>query len=357
MLGRIFRLKKRGIDIQPIYLIYRTTRLNKIFDDLSEKAPRFWRIVYNIGIAVGFGEMLFAIYLLTGNLLHFLYAPGEAAQVFLIVPGVTIRLFWLPYLLIAVIVTFVTHEVAHGIAACLGKISIKSVGIIFALVIPIGFVEQDQEEFKKARFLSKLRVISAGSLTNLCVGILTLLLLTGLYAPASGVLITELTENGPSEKAGLQPWDVIYAINQTRIRNINEMNRFMSRVRPGDTLILNTSSKSIEIKTEANPSNKSQGIIGVTVFDYHPSRIGLKRPFSHNLYLTMTWMVMLAINLAMFNMLPIYPLDGDVFVLTFLERYIKEKQSRIRLAINILCLALVITNVTFSFMKYGIIFI
>ena len=337
--------------------MYKTQRLNNFLEKAANKNQRFWRIVANISIVVAIGEMFFAEYVLTNNFLRFMYTPQVAQPVFPIIPGVTINLRWFPYLLLAISLAITVHEVAHGIIASLEKIPVKSAGIILAPITFGGFVEPDEEKFKKAQLTSRLRVLSIGSLTNLAFGLLASLLIIGLFMPASGVLIGRVREDGPAYKAGIQAWDVIQGINGVRIRDLYDMSLFMVSVKPGDLLLIGTSSGVREVISGVSPSNSSQGIIGVEgLSNYYPMWYGEFAPqFSYNLYMVLNWLSLLMINLAIFNMMPLYPLDGEAYVYSLLKERMKRGLKEVRALVNIFSLALIGLNFGMTFIKYGLI--
>jgi len=235
------------------------------------------------------------------------------------------------------------------------NITIKSAGIVIAFITFGGFVEPDEKELDRAATFSKLRVVSAGCLANLVVGLLILLLITGFYAPASGVLITGLTEGGPAYNAGVRQWDVLYAINGTEINGLGGLNNFMSDVKPHDTLILETSSGTKIVEADVSPVNSSRGIMGVRCFNYYPPKLGLISPSSsYHLYLTLDWSFFIIINLSIFNMLPLYPLDGDAYVFSILKAYMKRGAKAARVILSVFSLALLALNIGLTFMQYGL---
>ena len=58
------------------------------------------------------------------------------------------------------------HEGAHGIVATLERIKIKTGGFAIFIAMFAGFVEPDEDEFDKAKKVSRLRVIGAGATSN-----------------------------------------------------------------------------------------------------------------------------------------------------------------------------------------------
>ena len=306
--GYFFHLEKHGLEVKPAYFMYKSEKLRRFLDKASKRRHFFWKTFSNIGIAFALGLMVFSIYFLANNLLKFIYPVevGGAVPVIPVLPIVTIRLYWLPYFFTAIAVVVLTHEFAHGIIARLEKIPVKSAGILMAFVFFGGFVEPDEEGLEKVSTVSKLRMIAVGSSTNLITSLLVLLLLTGLYAPASGVLIYETTENGPIAKVGLQQWDIVEGINDTAISTVGDLEEFMTQnnVTPGVTLILKTNKGEKSIKTENG--SRGQPIIGLAYYsDYHPCRVPLEYYLAIHLHMTLFWLHLLSVSRAVFNMLPL----------------------------------------------------
>ena len=351
-LGRIFDFEKHGLKILPGFLMYRSKRLKRLLDSMSKRWRRLWMILSNVGLALAFGLMAFGIYFLVDGILKLTYTPEVASPVVLTVPGVTIQLYWLPYFFVAVAIVAITHELAHGIVALSEGIPVKSAGLFSALVFFGGFVEPDKEGFEKSSVASKVRTVCAGSSANLVTCFLVMLLMTSLFAQTGGVLIYETIENGPVDRAGLQRWDAIYAINGSRILTTQDFQNYMAKVTPSQTLILETNKGNKTIVTQAF---ENRTIIGIRAVDYYPSRLGLDHSTTINLYWTLSWTQLIALSAAVFNMLPIYTLDGDKLVQSILERVLKKWANEARVLVNVAFFGLLAANIILSFIKYGLV--
>lgn len=354
--GYFFHLDKRGLEVKPAYFMYKSEKLRRFLDEASKRRHFFWKTFSNIGIAFAFGLMIFSIYFLANNLLKFIYPVevGGAVPVIPVLPVITIRLYWLPYFFTAIAIVVLTHEFAHGIIARLEKIPVKSAGILMALVFFGGFVEPDEEGFEKVSTVSKLRMLGVGSSTNLITSLLVLLLLTGLYAPASGILIYETTENGPVARAGLQQWDVIDGVNETAISTIIDLEEFMKNVTPGETLILKTNKGDKLIRTENG--SRGQAVVGLAYYsEYHPCTLPLEHYLAIHLHMTLFWLHLISVSVAVFNMLPLYPFDGEKFLYYSLKKIVKKRHYEARILFNAICLGLIAINMAMSFIRYGLI--
>ncbi len=358
-LSLIARLDKHGLEVKPFYFMYKSKALNKTLDNWAKKRRKLWLVLSNISIAFGVGLMVFSIYILLNNLLRFIFPIGEVAPIVPVIPVLTIRLYWLPYFFFAVGVVILSHELAHGIIARLENIPVLSTGVFAFLVFFGAFVEPDEKEFEKASLLARLRMLAAGSSTNLATALLVTLLITGLFVPSSaGVLIQEVTPDGPAAQEGLQQWDVIQAINGTQLNNSLDYDEYMSNVTPNTTLVITVLHanhvENLTVTTIARPSNSSIGALGVILgAPYRPNRLGLDQYAGVNLFWTLFWVYVLAISVAIVNMLPGYPLDGERVLYYPLERLVKKRKRELRVALSAFAWGLLVSNIFLSFWQFG----
>jgi membrane-associated protease RseP (regulator of RpoE activity) len=361
VLAKVFHLEKHGLDVQPGYFMFKYKRLNNLMDRVAHKNSALWLILSNIGLAFSIGLMAFSVYFLTNNLLRFVFpAIGQATQVFPAIPVLVIRLYWLPYFAFAVAVIALTHELAHGISARLEDVPILSTGV-FAFVLFFGaFVEQDDKEFEKAPILTRLRMLASGSATNLVTGLLVTLLLTGLFFPYSGgVLIQEVVPDGPAYQTGIRQWDVILAVNGNPINFPQNFSHYMSRVTPGTsvnvTVLHNNAKITMNITTTSDPNNRTRAIIGIvqSFLPYRQNTLGLDHYTSINLYLTLFWTYLLAISVAIFNMFPAFPFDGERVLYYPLASLVKKRKRELRWTISIMAWGIFALNVALSILLLG----
>jgi membrane-associated protease RseP (regulator of RpoE activity) len=351
VISRIFHLEKHGLDVRPAYFMYKSNWMKNVLDKISQRRQFFWKILATIGIVLAFGMMVFSIYFLANNLVRFSIPVGGASAVVPIIPVVTLPLYWLPYFFAAATVIVLTHEFAHGIAARIEKVPIKSAGIVAALVFFGGFVEPDEEKLEKASKSSKLRIIAAGSATNLVTFFLVMLLLIGLFAPSSsGILINGVAENSPAAKAGLQQWDIVYAINMTQILTVDTLEQYKTEhnITSGQNLTFSTSRGNITVTAETNSSGKVS--FGIYASNYYPLRLLEFSPIvTVNLDMFLNWLFLISGSVAIFNMLPLYPFDGDKFVYYSLENIVKKRLREVRIFYNIVCFSLIALNIALTF--------
>jgi membrane-associated protease RseP (regulator of RpoE activity) len=362
-----FKGEKFGISGLPFYLIYRTTRLNNLIDRISQSVPAAWRTIWNLGIVTGIGSMTYIFYELTKNLLNLFAKPEAAVSVQPIVPlpGVFVTFQTFPYLVLALSVTVASHELSHGIASLADRIPLKSTGAFFGHILMGGFVEPDEEKLNAAKNASKLRVFAAGSFTNAILGILCVFLMfnfAGTIAPfynvvASGVTIGSVPNNLPAYSSGLQAGDVVISINGTRISSINDLRRYMVDIVPGQGIVVGTPRGRFPVKTAADPNNASHAVIGISglVDDivYQPKVPFASSDFPNILLHAEYWLSIVLVSVALINMLPMYPFDGDKFLETALNVLGIKEIRGIRRVANGAAYGVLLLNVGLSLLRFG----
>lgn len=252
---------------------------------------------------------------------------------------------------IALVVALVVHEGAHGVVARSLGLPVKSSGLVFLLFIPVGaFVEPDETAIKTARARDSERVLGAGAGINLLVGAISLLLLFAVVSTmtpvSNGVFVEGVFANSPAAAHGIQYGDFITSVNgfpvtsPVAIANSswykpgNIVN--ITILRQGKTIELNDvklnstglllgiedgSLKSL-VSTYATPSLSDlrnyvciptlpicQSMVPFSdiMIKFYTSPLG---PFLSGVSNLLFWLYFLNFSLAIFNALPIWPLDG-----------------------------------------------
>jgi membrane-associated protease RseP (regulator of RpoE activity) len=330
--------------------------------------------------------------------------PQPSLTSYLLLPGIN------PYIpvvygIIGIVVAVVVHEGTHGVIARRLKLPVKSTGLLFFLFVPVGaFVEIDEKLIQKIKARDSSRIMAGGPGSNVIVAVIALfllvLLLGGLVPLYNGVLVEQVFSPSPANtlhsQGHLQAGDFIQAVNGTQIISDQTLSNFMSHTRPGETLLLTIDHQgklnTYNITLAANPSNSSIGFIGVSVANENLSAIknnyanayrtnpflylivpGIVSqaetivPFSatlHNYYsspvlgnawypigLTVFWIFFININLAFFNAIPLYPLDGGQAIMNWFSHFGRKwVEVRARLLTTICSLVMLILILTFLFL-------
>jgi len=322
VLALLFKDKLK-IDVNGPLLMRRTLRMRDLIDSIAQKSPRFWKLFMNIGIPVSVFFMGLMIYFIILSLKTFTTAPPASP----ILPGVDYpgNPIYLPlgYGLIGLATVIVVHEFAHGILARVEGIKIKSIGVLLLGVLPGAFVEPDEEGVKKASRLAKLRIYAAGSIFNLSLAFIALLIvfLVSNFAIApsfhsDGIEITSVVPNSPAEGI-LKEGMIIYSINGKSTNNITEYANTLNKTKIGDELTFQTNQGIFKVKTGSNPNNSTRSYIGIRSTEHQVINEDIAVKYGNTLpwilfYLKdlFNWIFLLNFVVGTFNLLPMKPLDG-----------------------------------------------
>lgn len=347
-------------------ILLRTKRFQNLMDRLGQyriSKPVGWALLYLMPVAAAVGLFFFMVNL------EALFSPsvhviGVAVReitplAYLGLPGIN------PYLPIvdgwvALIVAMVVHEGAHGVVARSLGFPVKASGLLLLLFLPIGaFVEVDETALKAAKARDSGRILAAGASVNFVLGVIFLLLLFSVVstmAPvAQGIGVGRVDTSSPAAAKGISPGDLILTVNGVHYDDPAQI-VVGTWYRPGEAINLTVwrAGQVIAVNNlvlTANPGNASLGYLGVQdVHGYSELKAAVSgytgsfftkpitylciptfprcesvAPFSDQLAVFYTssygeslvplanlfyWFFFLNFNLAIFNALPIYPLDG-----------------------------------------------
>ena len=150
-------------------------------------ASRFRELIKLFGycfIGFGFYGMIFISIQMVFVLIGLFISPKETSQGFSLVlpltniPGIGYLSFW--HFLIAIFITVLVHEFAHGILARAHNIPVKSSGLgVFSILLPIfpiAFVEPDEKKLSKEKDIVQYSIFAAGPMANIILPFIILLL-------------------------------------------------------------------------------------------------------------------------------------------------------------------------------------
>jgi len=398
--------KQGRIEFNFPLLTVRTQMFSGVFDKLG--SLRASRLISWVALSIVPVVAAIGLYVLCTSLFTLLWTPvareatrelGPAS--YLLLPGINP---FLPILYgwLAIVCAIVVHEGAHGIIARNRGLNVKSSGLLFFLVIPIGaFVDVDEDQLAKAKSKDSLRVMAAGVAGNIVVALVCLLavlvIVNGLTPVVDGVYVATVTEGMPAEAAGLLPEDVFVSIDNVDINNFAELKALLDTKNQGDVIQVTVArgDQWAERFSASVTLTESEGdvVMGVTGFDldllteppltYYqsvtpeslflymvpPSLAPGLVPFSDSLIPFYThglgaqwhvyaniffWLWFVNVNVAVLNALPIYPLDGgrmfNISLKSIWGRRVSEKTiSRITVAVTatLICLLLMIAIIPF----------
>jgi membrane-associated protease RseP (regulator of RpoE activity) len=283
-----------------------------------------------VGIVLGFAGMAYVFYALLRTAMRTIQTGGEQSGVQLVIPGVTIPLW---YGLIALAVVMVVHELSHGVVARAENLPLKSVGLVLLAVIPGAFVEPDEEELERAPLRSRLRVYGAGSLANIVTAFIALLIINFAITPVlqpAGILVSGVLEDGPAFGV-LQEGDIIIAMDGHQIKDMEEFINFMNTTKPGQvvtlTVLRNGEELNLQLKLGAHPENPEKGYIGIYPAQHVVSKIGYEN-IVLPLFFTFYWIYVLNIGIGLMNLFPLVPLDGGRMLDDVVKAYLPENVAK-----------------------------
>ncbi|AFS79982.1 peptidase M50 [Candidatus Nitrosopumilus koreensis AR1] len=366
------KLEKHGFEIKAYSLTYKNKQVNSILLKLLSRTRRGIRVFADVSVISGFLMMGFAFWFLLNNVANFFVAQTEFSELTVLIPGVTLTsAASITYFLLSIPVVLVIHEGAHGIVAALEKIKIKTGGFAIFIAMFAGFVEPDEEEFNKAKKISKLRVIGAGATSNVIfafvLGAILLTnpffamvlpepLLSSFYELPEGVLILSIIENSGAEQAGLLANDIITSINDKPILSPVDF----PSLNPGDmasvSVLRDGQPLEFNLEVMAAPDDPERGLIGImrdNSFAYKPvmNFIEWNDP---NVSMFLLWLWMISFFIGIINMLPLPILDGGKFIHTIIDKRISEKSvNGVMWGIYAFTFALFGLNIALSYLKSG----
>ncbi|MFZ8908325.1 MAG: site-2 protease family protein [Nitrosopumilaceae archaeon] len=366
------KLEKYGVEIKAYSLVYKNKQVQSVLTKILGRTKRGIRVFADVSVIAGFIMMGFAFWFLLDNVSKFFVAPSDFSELTVLIPGVTLTSSAsITYFLLSIPIVLVVHEGAHGIVAALEKIKIKTGGFAIFIAMFAGFVEPDEEEFNKAKKISKLRVIGAGATANVIfafvLGAILLTnplfalvmpepLLSAFYELPQGVLILSIIEESGAEQAGLLANDIITSINGIPILSPIDF----PSLSPGDTAdvsVLRDGQKlDYSIDIMASPEDPERGLIGIM----RDNSLAYKPVFDviewndPGVSMFLLWLWMISFFIGIINMLPLPILDGGKFVHTIIDQRISEKAVNVIMwTIYGFTFALFGLNIALSYIKSG----
>ncbi len=382
----------------PLILIHTPYGL-KFFDRVSQtKAARFYAKFNTYLMPL---ITIMALFLIIGSVAALFSsetiregARGVGPQANLLIPGLN------PYLPIwegwvALVVTIIVHEAGHGIIARVYGVKVESTGLVLFLGIPIGaFVNIERDELNRISTKQKSSILTAGPMTNIvlaAISLFVILLITSTLVvtkpidPASyGVVVTSVNQGSLAESIGLAKGTIIQLIQNNQIRNPVELNDNLNANLGKLVTIGITDENGQKLTKQATlppQRDPGKGILGVSITPVADPKEVLDRynsmiftsplallapptfvqgmvPYSDFMadkytsplfgsYYTIPaslffWLWFINFNVAIFNALPIGPLDGGQLYNSLIDKKTQNKKGIIRHASKILTYGMVI---------------
>lgn len=327
------KLSNHGVELNFPVIMWKTKRLRGLISRISNFSPTFWRWFMNVGIFVAFGAMIF----ITGTLISSIPSVFDTPAVSIVIPGVDIpgSPIYVPLLygLIALATVLIVHEFSHGIQSVGEKIPIKSIGLLLFAIIPGAFVEPDEDELKKAKKSSRLRVYAAGSIANICLALIAILLVSLIsvgipsFFAEDGIAIDRVVPDSPSDGV-LKEGMILESIDNQKINDSDNYVDIVSSYKPGDNVTVQTNQGTYSITLDKNPNNESRGYFGIQAnkhFELVNDSFGPVPWILFELLELFQWVFMLNLGIGLFNLLPLKPLDGGYMLEILLSYKLSEE--------------------------------
>jgi len=198
----------------------------------TRRRQRFWRGYGTLAIGIVSIFMFLMLGLLVWQSFIVIQIPPGVIQPqqMLGLPGVNpVIPLW--YGIFGLAVAMLVHEFAHGILTRAGKMTVKSLGLLY-MVVPIGaFVEPDEEQLAQVDRGRRSRVFAVGPATNVIVAFLMVAIfawgfMDNLEQAEEGVVLNRVVEwhvltledgtetklSTPANTSGMQPWCTLMSI-------------------------------------------------------------------------------------------------------------------------------------------------
>ena len=306
----------------------------------------------------------------------------------LLIPGLNPYLPW-TFGWLALVVTVIIHEAGHGIVARVYNIKVESTGLLLVLGLPIGaFVNISPDELSKSTLKQKSAILTAGPLNNIITAVVSLAALYFIVstltpiptnsAPQFGLNVLGVGEHSLAGSIGLSKGSIVETVAGHKVQSIGDLGKFL-RSNLGNTVAItwkdNTGHEVTRIANLPKHVQANQGILGISIgvslgpvqaLQSYKSAFDIgSNPASHMILLTpptigagidvpfsdmmapkyqssvlgsafapvaniFYWLMFVSFNVAIFNALPIGPLDGGQLYNYLMESRLGSKPEKLR---------------------------
>lgn len=372
--AKALKLENRGVELKFYSLVYKNRDVQGILTKVLGRTRRGIRVFADVSVVAGFLMMGFAFWFLLSNATKFFVEPQEFAELTVLIPGVTLTSSYsITYFLLSIPIVLVMHEGAHGIVATLERIKIKTGGFAIFVAMFAGFVEPDEDEFNRAKKVSRLRVIGAGATSNvifaMALGLILLTnplfavvlpepLLSAFYDLPEGVMILSIIEGSGAERAGLLANDIITGVGDVRLlspADFADLGLVPGQTVPVD-ILRDGQPMQFPVEIMESPDDPGRGLIGImrdNSFSYQPVLDYIVWE-NHQISMFLLWLWMISFFIGIINMLPLPILDGGKFIHTIIEGKASERAiTMVMYSVYAFTFVLFALNIALSYIKSG----
>lgn len=274
-------MKRHNITTWGPVIMIRSTRGLGLIDWLS-RPKKIWRIGASAGIPLVITGMMYFLILLI--LLNFamLRSPPEpssytAPRNILLIPGIN---QFIPFVWgwIALFVTLLVHEFAHGILARVEGIRVKSLGLALAPIPIAAFVEPDEEELfgtkekeAKASRNARVRILAAGVIANFVVAAIAFAIffgpVIGAIAPMDRIVVVDVKPGSAGDFANFEDQMILLEVNGKKVNYLDSLYSALQSEQSAFKVINDNNGEDLFLS-----GTPIRGVLITSVFEEYPAK-------------------------------------------------------------------------------------
>jgi len=210
-------------------LMLRTSKGKKTLEIIS-KPRRFWRAYGEVSLWVCWVAMFLVSVIIILAIISMIIMGNQAEprplSELVAIPGIS-PIIPLGWGVLAFVICLVIHEFGHGIQARAHGMRVRNFGLLMLGPLPMGaFAEPEYSEISNSPRRERQRMFAAGPATNIFAAFILMVILgqvAGQFEAANaGVHSSKIVLDSGADEAGLEPWDVIIAINGSQITDTGD---------------------------------------------------------------------------------------------------------------------------------------
>ncbi|AAB89923.1 MULTISPECIES: site-2 protease family protein [Archaeoglobus] len=250
-------LERYNITAYGPVLMIRTKKGLELLEKLS-RPKRFWRLFADLGLPAVFAGMVFMFSLILIADYIMLISPPQPSELTspraaLLLPGVNpfIPIVWGT---IGLVVTLIVHEFSHAILCRVEGVTVKSLGVILALIPIGGFAEPEEKEImdkERTKSSARIRIFSAGVVSNFAVAFIAFALFFSLLPTVQPALVA-VNDSGVVEGR-------IVEVNGVKVSSVDDVKAVLQNAEIAEIKIVNGD----EIRILSVPAVMGVKVIGL----------------------------------------------------------------------------------------------
>ncbi|RDD45892.1 Membrane-bound transcription factor site-2 protease [Trichoplax sp. H2] len=221
-------LRRYGITISLAQIRVTTTRLNRTFVQIGCYCTYLWKIWFTTGLCCGLVIMASSIFILTITAVRSLL-PKKHTELLLtpVLPGINIGWSQLVYVIPAIAISGIFHELGHAIAAIRENVKVNGFGLFVMLIYPGAYVDLSSDHLSQISPYRQLKIYCAGAWHNIVLALLCIVLVKNLsivlwpfYVTGGSIAVLNVFSGSPLYNV-LERGDIITNINECPVQSIS----------------------------------------------------------------------------------------------------------------------------------------